>query len=661
MDFLWLEELDSPESLSWIQKENTLTVEDFKKYPGFQQHYEEGLEVHASTDRLRCRDIKQNWIYDLNKTLENPIGQWVRISYENYKTGKGAWEVLFDFDQFSKEQGKHWGYHSAIFSPNFERVLLYLTFEDGDRTWVREFDLKTKTFVPNGFEVPLSKAHPMWFNDDAILVGGDTPETQTKNEFTRTLSLWKREESTRTLVKEISKDDQSLYCYTNIEDGGGRMVLHAYNWDDVQYSWLTQDLKLTLLNLPLRTADVHKIDDDLLVRFSVDFQGFKAGSLLKTTLAEAIQSKNPQFELLWEPTSTRFTTDYVEKRGKGIFLCYRENVATKMSYFKKIEGKYLEIPQKVPQGLEATMMHMHPSSSTVLIQAESFTSPPALYEWDENDSYAKIKSTPPKFSGDYEVNQRWVVSRDGTKIPYFILHKPDLKLDGKNPTVLYGYGGFMHAQTPRYSPAVGKGWLEKGGVYVVANIRGGDEFGIEWSYSARKENKQRSYDDFIAVAENLIETKVTSPQHLAIKGGSNGGLLVGAVSMQRPELFAGVVCMMPLLDMIRYTALPPGAIWAAEYGDPADPTMKAVIEKYSPYQNIRADKKYPPIFFWTSKADDRVHPSHARRMAAKMKSMGHHCYLYEEPTGGHNGGDVKVKAFGDALMFSYLWKHLREG
>lgn len=658
MEFLWLENLNSPESLAWVQKENAFTVEQFKKYSGFQQHYEEGLNVYSSTHRLRFRYMRQDIVYDAQRTAENPIGRWVRSSYEDVMAGQENWEVLFDFDQFSKEQGQQWAYKMADFSPNYKRVLLSMSFEDGDRCWTKEFDLETKKFVDSGFDIPLSKAFYCWFDNDSILVGGDTPETTTKFGFSKSLSLVRRGSSERQLISEVGEDYMSMHAYDEDKEGEGRFLGHQKNWDDSETYWLSPELQLTKLAMPKKVSYICKIDDDVIVKLADAFQTFQAGTVLKAPLKELMTNASPKFEPLWQPSKTRFSCEYFSSTENGFFCFYRENVATKVSYFKKVNGTFQEIEQKIPSGLEVTALHKEKSCTKFLIQAESFANPPALYEWDGYDSYTKVLELPAQFSGNYEVNQRWATSRDGTKIPYFIVHKPGIEFNGKNPTMLNGYGGFMIAKTPNYSASLGKGWLEKGGVYVLANIRGGDEFGVEWSLCARKENRQLCYDDFIAVAEHLIETKVTSPRHLAIRGGSNGGLLMGAVTMQRPDLFSAVVCSMPLLDMLRYTLLPPGGIWAAEFGDPADPKMRAVIEKYSPFQNIKTDKKYPPVFFWTSKADDRVHPSHARRMAAKMKAMGHHCFLYEEPTGGHNGGDVTVKAFGDALMFSYLWSHL---
>ncbi len=276
----------------------------------------------------------------------------------------------------------------------------------------------------------------------------------------------------------------------------------------------------------------------------------------------------------------------------------------------------------------------------------------------EGSTVTEIKKMKSYFSeAPYMTEQFWVKSKDGVEIPYTVVRAKNLVYDGKNPTLLYGYGGFQISCMPDYSPAMGREWLEKGGVYVMANIRGGGEFGPEWHKAAMKENKQKSYDDFIAIAEDLIARKITSPKHLGIQGGSNGGLLVGAVTMQRPDLFNAVVCQIPLLDMIRYTKLPPGASWADEYGDPDDPKFHEIILKYSPYQNISKTKKYPKIYFQTTQADDRVHPGHARKMAARMKEYGHDVLFFESTDGGHGGGGVRPEDQAKAAAYVYVYLH----
>ncbi|RZA08701.1 MAG: S9 family peptidase, partial [Proteobacteria bacterium] len=284
-----------------------------------------------------------------------------------------------------------------------------------------------------------------------------------------------------------------------------------------------------------------------------------------------------------------------------------------------------------------------------------------VHDEDESFRLEKLKAAPARFdASDFEVKQHFAKSADGTEVPYFVIQKKGLILDGANPTVLYGYGGFEVSMTPYYSGVIGKAWLERGGVYVVANIRGGGEFGPSWHQAALKHHRQRAYDDFIAVAEDLIQQRITSPRHLGIQGGSNGGLLVGAVMVQRPELFGAVLCQVPLLDMVRYTKLLAGSLWIGEYGDPTNAADLAYLLTYSPYQNLRADQRYPTPLFTTSTKDDRVHPGHARKFAARMAEQGHSFYFYENINGGHAGSaNLEESAHMTALEYAYLWSRLK--
>jgi CHASE1-domain containing sensor protein/acetyl esterase/lipase len=258
------------------------------------------------------------------------------------------------------------------------------------------------------------------------------------------------------------------------------------------------------------------------------------------------------------------------------------------------------------------------------------------------------------------VAQHEATSKDGTKIPYFVVMREDAKRDGNTPTLLYGYGGFEIPMTPSYSGTIGAGWLEWGGAFVLANLRGGGEFGPEWHKAAQREGHQRSFDDFIAVAEDLVKRGITTPRHLGIMGGSNGGLLVGATFVQRPDLFRAVVCQVPLLDMKRYSHLLAGASWMGEYGDPDKPEDWAFISKYSPYQNVRKDAKYPRVLFTTTTRDDRVHPGHARKMVAKMKAQGHDVLYFEDVEGGHGAGSTPAQqAYMWSLTYTFLRNELR--
>jgi len=292
----------------------------------------------------------------------------------------------------------------------------------------------------------------------------------------------------------------------------------------------------------------------------------------------------------------------------------------------------------------------------------SFTEPTTLYlAHAGNDARDKLKQLPAFFDAKgVTVTQYEATSRDGTKIPYFVVMREGTKLDGSNPTILYGYGGFEVSMTPSYNSTMGASWLERGGVYVLANLRGGGEFGPEWHTTALREGRQKTHDDFAAVAEDLIKRKVSSPRHLGIMGGSQGGLLVGTTFTQHPELFRAVVCQVPLLDMKRYSKLLAGASWMGEYGDPDKPEDCAFISKYSPYQNVAKDRKYPRVFFWTSTRDDRVHPGHARKMFARMKEQGHDVLYFEYLEGGHGAGSLPAQqAYTWALTYAFFLEELR--
>jgi prolyl oligopeptidase len=301
-------------------------------------------------------------------------------------------------------------------------------------------------------------------------------------------------------------------------------------------------------------------------------------------------------------------------------------------------------------------------SDEYFLTSSDLTTPSSLYlRTAERDGEELLKQLPEFYKArGLAITQHEATSKDGTRVPYFQVAAKGVKANGRNPTLLYGYGGFQLSSLPNYNPGAGLGWLEQGGVYVIANIRGGGEFGPDWHQAALKANRQRAYDDFIAVAEDLKARKITSPRHLGIQGGSNGGLLMGVMFTQRPDLFGAVVCQVPLLDMRRYHKLLAGASWMAEYGDPDQPVEWEFISKYSPYQNVAKDKKYPPVLFTTSTRDDRVHPGHARKMVARMKEQGHDVLFYENTEGGHGGAaNNKQQAYMGALAYTFLWKQLR--
>lgn len=654
MEFQWLESLDSPESLAWVDDQNARTLSELKSHPDFQKFYDEALKVHASSGRLPCRSIQDGFVYDVEVSAENPLGIWVRCPLEEFRRERPPWEKLLDLDAFSRAQGQEWNFSTASFSPSGTRALLALSEGGKDACWVREFDLRRLEFVEGGFEIPVSKARYAWATDDLLFIGGETPDLRNRSGYARVLRSWKRGEDVKRSLLESEMDELGFWLNGKTD--------HLFIWRIQNYDsalvWLwTAESGVQRLNLPTGVSSVQRLDDKLIFVIERAHGKYRPGTILSVSLRNATEQESPEFETVWESVDGVFYGGVETVRG-GLLIHSMKDVRSRLEFLSPDgRGGWVRLPQEIPDGLEIGVLFKDEKKDRIFLRMESFFHPPRLMEWTP-EGLSFVKSVPSLFDGDYFVVQDWVVGKDGTKIPYFLVRRRDIPLKQEVPTLLYGYGGFEISLTPTYGAALGKLWLEKGGAYVVANIRGGGEFGPEWSLCARKENKQRSYDDFIAVAEALIAQGLTRPSKLAIYGGSNGGLLVGAVAMQRPELFKAVLCTIPLLDMIRYAELPPGSLWMTEYGDPKDPAMRDVILKYSPYHNIDPKKKYPKIFFMTSRTDDRVHPSHARKMAAKMQSLGKDCFFYEESTGGHGGGRRDIKALDSALKFAYLWSRL---
>jgi prolyl oligopeptidase len=392
---------------------------------------------------------------------------------------------------------------------------------------------------------------------------------------------------------------------------------------------------------------------------------FKKGSVVAFPLAsvkrgEAVQD---ELEIVFEPSATRFFKRHWLTKD-SVLVEVLDNVMGKVLHLSPGgEGRWLEREIQLVGRGRARVYDVDPFSSHFLASFESFDTPLSLFTvrtLNAGGTPEKLKSAPARFDASNIVwTQRFTTSRDGTKVPYFILHRKDLALNGKNPTLLYGYGGFENAMMPSYMGVVGKVWLEKGGVFALANIRGGDEYGPGWHQAALRENRQNAFDDFVAIAEDLVNSKITSPSHLGIQGGSNGGLLTSVAFTQRPDLFGAVVSSVPLTDMLRYHKLLAGASWMHEYGNPEDTKMRDAILRYSPLHNLRREKRYPEVFFITSTKDDRVHPAHARKMVARLRELGHPVLYYENIEGGHGAAaNLEQRIFLMALEYTYLWKKL---
>jgi prolyl oligopeptidase len=512
--------------------------------------------------------------------------------------------------------------------------------------------------VTEGFVIPESKSNAAWFDEDTLLVGGYEESGINHLGYPRVVKVWRRgqELSKAEMLFEGKFEHYGVWA-GDLEEK--KCLIHeGVSWDEGKTYLYDHSRKLKQLHLPLEARAIGLFDQDVIFNLHKDFKGYKAGSVLQVSLEKAFNnSHQDQFKVIAQDTKESFI-DGIEILKDSFLTFTLKNVSHELWHYKKESDTWKAERLQIPEQSTVTAVLEDAVTKQVFVVSENFLTPKAVSQLKADNSLLFLKKAKDIFTGNFTVQQNWAKSTDGTSIPYFVVHKKDLKLDSTHPTLLNAYGGFTISKLPMYMPAPGKLWLEKGGVFVLANIRGGAEFGMNWHRSAILENKQKSYDDFIAVAEDLISRKYTTSERLGIRGGSNGGLLMGAVTTQRPDLFKAVLCEVPLLDMIRYVELPPGASWMDEYGDPRNEKMREVILKYSPYQNVHKEKKYPKIFFHTSITDDRVHPSHARRMAAKMLEQGHELFFYEESEGGHGSGDLKTKAFAEAMSFSYLWMML---
>jgi prolyl oligopeptidase len=631
------------------------------------------LEVLNAKDRIPYFSRRGNWLYNLWQDDVHKRGLWRRTTLTEYRKAEPAWETVIDLDALGKAEGENWVWGgAACHGPDYRRCLVSLSRGGADAKVVREFDVVAKSFVKDGFALPEAKSSVDWIDENTVYVSTDFgPGSMTDSGYPRIIKRWKRGTplAEAMTVFEVQKADVAASVSVDRTPGYERtLFMRAVDFYHQEF-FLLQGDKLARLDVP-SDATPFFMRDTLMLSIRTDWplgeHTFPAGSLLHTDAAAYLKGER-KLRPLFTPTPTRSLAGYTTTRDH-VIVDVLDNVASRLELWHKRGNEFVfsEIKAPFPGTLGVSSLHDEllkddALANNYLMTYTDFLTPDSLFlATAGSDSRELLKSRKPLFDArGMRVEQRFATSKDGTRVPYFIVWPQGAKPDGENPTLLYGYGGFEISLNPWYSGGVGRAWYQRGGVYVVANIRGGGEFGPQWHQAAIKAHKQRSYDDFIAVAEDLIAQKVTSPAHLGIQGGSNGGLLVGAVFTQRPELFNAVVCQVPLLDMRRFNQLLAGASWMAEYGNPDLPEDWAVISTYSPYQKVKAGARYPRVLFTTSTRDDRVHPAHARKMVAKMLAQGHDPLYYENIEGGHGGAaDNEQRAHLQALEFSYLWQQL---
>jgi prolyl oligopeptidase len=624
------------------------------------------MEVLTSDDRIAYPSILGDGITNFWTDEDNPRGLWRRTTWESYLGGEPEWETLLDIDALGAEEDVNWAWGGATcLAPDYERCLVRLSRGGADAVETREFDLATKTFIEDGFFLPESKGATAWLGEDALLVATDFGEgSMTTSGYPRVVKRWTRGTplAEAETVFEGEATDVGVWA-ASLRRGDEIIgaVMHRPSFFEGSLHVMHEG-DLVRLDVPL-DADPGIVGEDhmtLYLRSDWEAGGrtYPMGSLLAIDY-DAFMGGSRDFQTVFAPTE-RQTVRGTSSTQNTLLVSLLDNVNSEMKQFRFVDGAWVGATIETPDFGNAGVVSTSRTDDRFFFAYSSFLQPSTLYLASGDGAPEEVASLPAQFNASGLTVQQWeATSADGTRVPYFVVAPEAVEMDGTNPTQLYAYGGFEVSLTPSYSGLAGKAWLERGGVYVLANIRGGGEFGPAWHRAAQRENRQRAYDDFIAVAEDLIARGLTSPEHLGIRGGSNGGLLTGVAMTQRPDLFNGVVISVPLLDMRRYHMLLAGASWVAEYGDPDDPADWAFISQYSPYQNLREDADYPRPLFTTTTRDDRVHPGHARKMAARMLAMGYDVDYVENTEGGHGSGVTpEQQATMWASIYTYLWRQL---
>jgi prolyl oligopeptidase len=672
--YLWLEDVQGDKALAWVRERNAITRKALEATPGFDATRARLKAILDSRDRIPVFTRRGEWLYNLWQDEQHPRGLWRRATLAEYRKPQPAWETVLDVDALGKTEGVNWVWGGAVcLGPQMPQCLIKLSRGGADATVVREFDSARKAFVDDGFKLPEAKTHVDWLDRDTLLVGTDFgPGSLTDSGYARVIKRWKRGQPLASAEKVFEGERTDVAADSSVDHTPGfeRVLFHRAPDFYTSLVWLWHDGRLQAIDKPL-DASLSFWRDQVLLELRSDWavggKTWPRGALLIAP-AKAYLAGAREFQALFTPTATRALAGFSLTRDH-VLVNLHDNVAGRAESWARVDGRWQgqPIPAPFPGNLSVHGLHNpelgadDPLAEAFTVSYTDFLTPDTLSLGRVNAGPAELLKSRPRYfaSEGMRVEQQFAISKDGTRVPYFVVWPQGAKADGNNPTLLYGYGGFEVPLEPWYSGAMGMAWYGKGGVLVVANIRGGGEFGPGWHQAAVKADKQKSYDDFIAVAEDLIARKITQARHLGIQGGSNGGLLVGAVMVQRPELFNAVVCQVPLLDMRRYHKLLAGASWMAEYGNPDLPAEWAWISKYSPYQNVKPGVPYPAPLFITSTRDDRVHPGHARKMAARMLAQGHEVVYYENIEGGHGGAaDNAQRADMQALEFAYLWKRL---
>ena len=664
--FLWLEEVEGERALAWVDAENAKAQAALETDPRYEGLLAEARAIFTADDRIATPSFRAGGIDNLWQDAANPKGVWRHTDRASYLAGSPAWTTLLDLDALSAAEGRNWFHHGVeCLKPAETRCLVYLSDGGGDANEIREFDTLARTFVEGGFTFPEGKQDAVWLDADTVIAAREwTPGEVTTSGYAYVLKSVRRGEAPVELYRgEVS--DVSVWPIVLRGEGGASRAVIARRG----LTFFEADYLLLTPQGPQRIPLPHKAEYEAFVEGQVVFtlqeaagdlpQGALVAFDLDALLADPAAAR-PQ--LIFAP-GPRQAIQQVSATDGRLVVALLEDVKGAVDVWTFEGGRWSSARLPLPTDANITLQALSGKDEALFAKVEGFLQPTALWFADAASGEARqVRELPARFDADtHLVEQFWAVSSDGTRIPYFVVRPKDAPLDGQLPTLMFGYGGFEIAMPPRYLPEMGKLWLENGGAYVVANIRGGGEFGPAWHQAVLRDKRQLAFDDFAAVARDLAARKITSARRLGIYGRSNGGVLTSVSMTQHPDLWNAVVIESPLVDMLRYHRLPAGASWIGEYGDPEVPEDFAFIARYSAYQNLQAGVAYPRAYITTNMRDDRVHPGHARKFAAALQALGVPALYFEPRFGGHaNDADPEVNAARWARHYVYLMQQLMD-
>lgn len=663
--YLWLEDINSPQSLAWVQAQNAQTLKELTTTQRFEDLKKTYIEILNKKDFLKI-SRQDNDIYYLKADSAHPRGQLMTVPRANFAGEQSPWKLLIDLDVLSKADNTSYVYKGQIKLKGTDRTLISLSVQGRDETIIREFDLTKNEFVKGGFEIPLSKSSVTWLDKDTLLLAyNEGPDSITNSSYPRRVRLLKRGQTLKDaqLIQEFAKDTVGAGVASSEFNGKleGMVHLTEENGDTRYFSFDSKSNKLIEWPIHPKASLSTVFDKKVFFTLSDDWalngKTYVKDSIVAILKSELDSGKVQTINEVFRPNGKMFPQQIFNTKNK-IFMTALWNAEPQLLELVNDQEPWSLKKIVIEKGSNYEPTWSDDNSDEVWFMAEGYTMPKKLVEINVATGVrTTLQQQKVNFSlKDIEIKKEWAISKDGTKVPYTTIGLRQASgKKGPRPTLQYGYGGFRISELPFFSEGWYRSFILRGGVFVSTQIRGGLEFGEDWHQQAMRENKQNVFDDFIAISEDLIKKGITTADQLAIQGGSNGGLLVAAVAVQRPELYKAVISQVPLTDMLRFHKLLAGASWMDEYGNPDDPNDYIFLEKYSPFQNVKAGVKMPKFLFMTSTNDDRVHPGHARKMAARMQDLGHSVLFYEETEGGHGGGvPVELRALDMALVPEFL-------